>query len=46
MEREGRVGWFGHVERKDQGEWVSACRNMTGPGERERGRGGKLGRSA
>ena len=24
--RRGRLRWFGHVERKDKDEWVSACR--------------------
>ena len=23
-----RFGWFGHLERKDARDWVSACRNM------------------
>ena len=27
--RKIRLGWFGHLERKDEGDWVSACRNMT-----------------
>ena len=26
--RKSRLGWFGHLERKDAGDWVSACRNM------------------
>ena len=26
--RKSRLGWFGHLERKDEGDWVSACRNM------------------
>ena len=25
--RKSRLGWFGHLERKDAGGWVSACRN-------------------
>src|SRR5664279_4432308 len=25
---QGRLRWFGHVERKDTDDWVSACRNM------------------
>ena len=37
--RQGRVRWFGHVERKDADAWVSACRNMAVSGER--GGGGK-----
>ena len=30
--RKSRLGWFGHLERKDVGDWVSACRNMVVPG--------------
>ena len=41
--RQGRLRWFGHVERKDADDWVSACRNMAVSGERGRGR--KHGRS-
>ena len=26
--RKSRLGWFGHWERKDAGDWVSACKNM------------------
>ena len=26
--RRGRLRWFGHVERKADGDWVSACRNF------------------
>ena len=36
--RQGRLRWFGHVERKDADDWVSACRNMAVSGERGRGR--------
>ena len=25
--RHGRLRWFGHVERKSEDDWVSACRN-------------------
>ena len=39
--RQGRLRRFGHVERKDTDNWVSACRNMAVSGERARGRGGK-----
>ena len=39
--RQGRLRWFGHVERKDADDWVSACRNMAVSGERGRGRGSK-----
>ena len=32
--RQGRLRWFGHVERKDANDWVSAnCRNMAVSGE-------------
>jgi len=37
--RQGRLRWFGHVERKDAGDWVSACRDMVVTGKRARGRG-------
>ena len=26
--RQGRLRWFGHVERKSEDDWVSACRNV------------------
>jgi hypothetical protein len=39
--RQGRLRWFGHVERKDEGDWVSACRDVRVEGERGRGRGRK-----
>ena len=26
--RRGRLRWFGHVERKSEDDWVSACRNV------------------
>ena len=26
--RRGRLRWFGHVERKEPDDWVSACRSM------------------
>jgi len=39
--RQGRLRWFGHVERKTAEDWVSACRSMTVTGERGRGRGRK-----
>ncbi len=39
--RQGRLRWFGHVERKDEGDWVSACRDMSVAGERGRGRSRK-----
>ena len=36
--RQGRLRWFGHVERKDADDWVSACSNMAVSGERGRDR--------
>ena len=30
--RKSRLRWFGHLERKDERDWVSACRNMVVPG--------------
>ena len=35
--RQGRLRWFGHVERKVD-DWVSACRNLEVAGSRGRGR--------
>ena len=29
--RKSRLGWFGHLERKNEEDWVSACRNMAVP---------------
>ena len=26
--RQGRLRWFGHLERKDSDDWVSSCRNI------------------
>ena len=43
--RQERLRWFGHVERKDAEDWVSACRNMVVPGERVEVEVGKHGRS-
>ena len=36
--RKSRLGWFGHLERKDAGDWVSACRNMAIVGNAGKGR--------
>ena len=36
--RKSRLGWFGHLERKDEGDWASACRNMVVPGNAGKGR--------
>ena len=35
--RRGRLRWFGHVERKEVDDWVSACRNLEMTGSRGRG---------
>ena len=32
--RRGRLRWFGHVERKEGDDWVSACRNLEVAGSR------------
>ena len=39
--RQGRLRWFGHLERMDEEEWVSACRSITVTGEKTRGRSRK-----
>ena len=39
--RHGRMRWFGHVERKNRDDWVSACRNVVVAGVRCAGRGRK-----
>ena len=39
--RRSRLRWFGHVERKDKDDWVSACRYLNVDGFRQRGRGQK-----
>ena len=36
--RRDRLRWFGHVERKEVDDWVSACRNLEVAGSRGRGR--------
>ena len=36
--RRGRLRWFGHVERKEVDDLVSACRNLKVAGSRGRGR--------
>ena len=30
--------WFGHLERRNERDWVSACRNMAVPGNAGKGR--------
>ena len=39
--RHGRLRWFGHVERKNGDDWMSACRNVVVAGMRSVGRGRK-----
>ena len=34
--RRSRLRWFGHVERKEVDDWVSACRNLEVAGSRGR----------
>ena len=36
--RKSRLGWLGHLKRKDAGDWVSACRNMAIAGNAGKGR--------
>src|SRR5271163_1672770 len=36
--RKGRLGWFKHLERKKEYDWVSSCRSMVVEGRVERGR--------
>ena len=36
--RKSRLRWFGHLERKEGGDWVLACRNMVVPGNAGKGR--------
>jgi hypothetical protein len=40
--RWARLKWFGHIEKKEQGDWVSACRNVVVEGNKPRGRGRKM----
>ena len=37
--RRGRLKWFGHVERKQPDDWVSACRHTVVEKAKGRGRG-------
>ena len=36
--RRSRLSWFGYLERKEPGDWVSECRNMVVLGKAGRGR--------
>src|SRR5437867_12065262 len=36
--RRDRLRWFGHVERKEAGDWVSNCRNLEVVGGVRKGR--------
>ena len=38
MIRKSRLRWFGHLERKERGDCVSAFRNMVVPGNAGKGR--------
>jgi len=37
--RRSRLRWFGHVERKESDDWVSACRSMVVESVKGKGRG-------
>ena len=39
--RRGRLRWFGHVERKDDSDWVKACQRIQVDGRKGPGRGKK-----
>jgi hypothetical protein len=39
--RKSRLEWFGHLERKDAEDWVTACRNMATVGNAGKGRSKK-----
>ena len=39
--RRGRLRWFGHLERKNVDDWLSACRGLVVEGARGRGRSRK-----
>ena len=36
--RRGRLRWYGHVERMDEGCWIRTCRDLVVEGKRPRGR--------
>ena len=36
--RRGRLRWFGHLERKNEEDWVSRCRELEVAGAKSRGR--------
>jgi len=38
MIKKGRLRWFGHVERKDDNDWVKRCITLEVVGNRQRGR--------
>jgi len=38
MIKKSRLGWFGHVERKDDNDWVKHCTTWEVEGIRQRGR--------
>ena len=41
MVRHGRLKWFGHLERRNVDDWVSACRKVEVAGARCKGRNRK-----
>ena len=36
--KRGRLRWFGHIERKDDADWLKRCMKMECEGTRQRGR--------
>src|SRR6476619_1092175 len=40
--RRGRLGWFGHVERKSDDDWVKSCRSFKISDKKGRGRSRKM----
>ena len=38
LAKRGRLAWFGHLERKNENDWMSMCRHMEVDGSRGRGR--------
>jgi len=36
--KKSRLEWSGNLERKDEGEWLPACRNIVVPGNAGKGR--------
>ena len=45
-ERVHQMWWYGHVDWKDEGDWVSACRDLSVVGKNGKEEVNKLGKSA